>query len=87
MFAWGNPLCESTSEKRKETADEFVGWGKEKGWKVIWCCVDSEFEKVLAEGVAGVRWSTLSCREEDVLREWPMLSACEYHYSTRLLLP
>ncbi|ORY92543.1 hypothetical protein BCR35DRAFT_336849 [Leucosporidium creatinivorum] len=65
VFAWGNPLCEK--EKRKETAEEFVEWAKKEGLKVVWCCVDSGFEEVLAEGVAGVGWSTLSCLKEDVL--------------------
>lgn len=69
VFAWGAPLAEPTHEKRKAAAEEFVGWAKSEKLKVVWCCVDSEFEKVLAEGVNGVGWSTLSCLKEDVLRE------------------
>lgn len=69
VFAWGNLLCEPTKEKRKETAEEFVEWAHKEGLKFVWCCVDSGFEEVLAEGVAGVGWSTLSCLKEDVLRE------------------
>lgn len=69
LFAWGNLLCQPTKERRRETAEEFVKWAKEEGLKVVWCCVDSGFEEVLAEGVDGVGWSTLSCLREDVLRE------------------
>ncbi|ORY88379.1 hypothetical protein BCR35DRAFT_263490 [Leucosporidium creatinivorum] len=67
VFAWGDPLCEPTKEKRKEAATEFVEWAKEEKLKVVWCCVTSEFEEVLAEGLEGVGWSTLSCLKEDVL--------------------
>jgi hypothetical protein len=67
VFAWGNPICVKTKEAMKETAEEMFRWCKEHKKKLVWCCVDSEFAEVLAEGIDGVEWSTLSCIQEDVL--------------------
>lgn len=56
----------------RETAEEMFEWVKEEKKKLVWCCVDETFAKVLAEGVNGVEWSTLSCIQEDGLRTLPL---------------
>lgn len=67
VFAWGDPLCLETKEARKATAEEMVKWAKKEHLSLVWCCVTHDFAEVLAEGVLGVGWSTLSCIQEDVL--------------------
>lgn len=68
VFAWGNPLCLETPEARKVVAEEMAAWAKKHRYHLVWCCVSQEFAEVLAEGVNGVGWSTLSCIQEDMIR-------------------
>lgn len=49
-------------------------WAKKNKLNLVWCCVSHDFAEVLAEGVNGVGWSTLSCIQEDMLRESPSVT-------------
>lgn len=69
-FAWGDPLCLETKEARKAVAEEMAAWAKKQHLHLVWCCVTENFAEVLAEGVNGVGWSTLSCIQEDMLRKF-----------------
>lgn len=85
VFAWGDPLCLETKEARKVVAEEMATWAKRQHLHLVWACVTEEFAEVLAEGVNGVGWSTLSCIQEDMLRKISLLvlslsleSTCSY---------
>lgn len=67
VYAWGDPLCLETTEARKALVDEMLAWAKAKHYKLHWCCVTQPFADVL--GGEDFNWSTLSCIQEDVLRE------------------
>ena len=61
-MAWGRPLCDP-----KDTSvviDAFIRWCENEGYNPVWCCVDAETERVLAEEFD---WRAISCIQEDAL--------------------
>ncbi|KAM0749578.1 hypothetical protein T439DRAFT_327258 [Meredithblackwellia eburnea MCA 4105] len=64
-FAWGNPICHP--DDLKETAEEWVAWCKEHKNKFVFACIDGRLEAILAVGMCGLHWQTVSCLREDVL--------------------
>lgn len=53
----------------KTMAEELMKWAKGEKKRVVWCCVDTMFSEVLADGINGVGWGSLTCIREDVLRK------------------
>ncbi|KAF5368034.1 hypothetical protein D9758_004337 [Tetrapyrgos nigripes] len=62
VFPWGDPIVSSPAALEKVTT-AFVGWAKNQGLKVVWCCVGYEMEEVLAK----MGWATVQCIHEEVL--------------------
>ncbi|KAF9077014.1 hypothetical protein BDP27DRAFT_1379872 [Rhodocollybia butyracea] len=62
VFAWGNPLVSSPAAL-KRTAEAFIEWTKSQKLRPVWCCVDHDFEKILAS----LGWSGVMCIHEEVL--------------------
>lgn len=57
--AWGPPVCHP--DDRQVVAEEFVTWCKTNKHKFVYACIDGDFEKILAEGIGGLHWQTISC--------------------------
>jgi hypothetical protein len=64
VFAWGNPLV-SHIDALGPTAAAFREWAESQRLSVIWCCVDHDFQRVLAE--PPFKWSVVTCINEDVV--------------------
>lgn len=62
VFAWGNPLV-SDVKALGSTANAFVSWARSQGLVPVWCCIDANLEKAMAN----LGWSTVDCIYEDVL--------------------
>lgn len=57
-------------QDKRPLVEEMIKWAKAHKKRLVWCCVDQSFESILAD----IGWSTLSCIQEDVLRE---LNPCQ----------
>jgi len=64
VFAWGNPLV-SDHSALKPTVVAFQKWVDSQDLRLIWACVDHEFEQILAE--PPFEWSAVTCIYEDVV--------------------
>lgn len=56
-------MCRDNHEEKTRIAREMIDWAAKAKKRLVWCCVDAAYEKVLAD----LNWSTLSCIQEDVL--------------------
>lgn len=65
-MAWGSPLCKPSF--LRTTAEEFAGFCKRERKRPVWTCIEDELETILAEGIAGREWSSLTCITENIVR-------------------